>query len=742
MFFLSLSRIVMNIPKPILIVLGYLAINLIFNYRLFWSELIFDRSRIGAVWGEVQMFEWLTEKFYRQFITGHNPFGLTTGILYPFTIHLGLTDAANGLWFVFLRPFLSVHQSLSVIIAGGQLFANIGMYLLLRKLKTERSVAFLFGFAYGFMTFLTPRQGHLNYWCLYLFPWFYYCLLAQLQAKHKRNAMVASIGIAIFFVLTLWLNFYYFIMLLISIFTLIVYLMIREKRLLLQYLKKMAAWWSLTTVVIGILLLPWLTALYRVVRFDNLPKTQGWAGAIEFSADLFGWLIPSSYGYYLYPIANYLASRLKFAQGIFENFTYPGLIVIFSFSMLVYLRIKKRLPANLVRRITPIVIVSLLFWLLTMGPFLHVFGKWGKGVGDNIRIVFPLPYLILHYIPFLNNIRVPGRLVVGLIFFSDVVGAMVINYWIARKKPSVKWILIGLLITLVWLDQRYIDTLWPPIHIFPYRIYEFIKKDRQPATVMEIPFTVRDGFTYFGDSETIDMSVGEMLHGKPVIGGYTGRISEYKNIYYRINPLFGYLGRKIDPEVEHNVMVDQTQLPYWQKMNVKAAANVVDFLDIKYVITQDDKPYLETIQADLKSLQYRPVMKDVGFTLWEKPINQRDFLTIEIGRPNDETYLGMGWQPPSDNGRWSAQKSSVMLKLIKPKKMTLHFKAKGKSDQQEVTVFVNQHRIKSLIINHQLNDYSIPLDNHLISGVNEIHFIFTSPSSAWFTSISLSEEIK
>ena len=64
----------MKRPPWLWIISGYVLVNIIFNYRVYWHQLIVDLSKTGAVWGEVQAYEWLTDKFYRTIIAGENPF--------------------------------------------------------------------------------------------------------------------------------------------------------------------------------------------------------------------------------------------------------------------------------------------------------------------------------------------------------------------------------------------------------------------------------------------------------------------------------------------------------------------------------------------------------------------------------------------------------------------------------------------------------------------------------------------
>src|SRR5574340_1245593 len=111
------------------VILGYLVISFIFNHNYFWKEIFSDRSKIGAVYSEVQGYEWGNEQFYQALISGHNPFLSTKAMLYPLEVNVGLVDSGYGLFFPFLRPFFSPHQTLSILIALSLIMANLGMYL-------------------------------------------------------------------------------------------------------------------------------------------------------------------------------------------------------------------------------------------------------------------------------------------------------------------------------------------------------------------------------------------------------------------------------------------------------------------------------------------------------------------------------------------------------------------------------------------------------------------------------------
>lgn len=713
----------------LLVLVGYVSVNVIFNYRVYWHQLITDLSKNGAVWGEVQSYEWLTDKFYRAITAGQNPFGLVKGLLYPFGFHLGLSDAANGLYFLFLRSFFSIHQSMSIIVAMSLLLANVGMFLLLRALKFDKFISFFVGLAYGYMTFLFPRGGHLNYWCIYIFPWFFYCMLILLKTTKKPVKILSSIGVSIFFVLTLWLNFYYFVMLLISLFCLLLFYLLFEKQLFYKQIKKIWRYIIFVFLLIAIFLIPWGKGLYEASIFDEIPKTIGWGGAIEFASDLFNYFIPSGYGYYvskypfLYqPFLLFLKLFRPEARSIFENFTYPGLIILISYFSLIF--IYKKFDKDTKKNIKPFLLVSIVFFILTLGPFLHVFGHWVLIVDEGIKIVIPLPYIILHYIPFLNNIRVPGRLIVGFIFFAYIVCAYMVDYFLKNKSLRFKQVFFIIFLLIFIFDQRVADNIFPPSQVYPYKIFQEIKSDSEKVSVLEIPFTVRDGFTYFGNGDAIGMTIGESWHGKPVIGGYLGRVSDYKKNYYRLNPFFGFLGRLIDADLVNNPVTDKNDPINWTNLDVKKSKDVIDFLDLKYIILNNEMPYAATLSAKLKELDFKNQVSESKFSLLKRAPNKKDFLFIDLGNENDINYLGMGWHEKEVNFRWSEKKNFVMFKTTKQKKYILHFKAEAFNKDQKVTIYLNKKKITKINVLATIKEYSVPIDMEFESGINMIYFMF------------------
>lgn len=715
----------------VFVILGYLVISLIFNYNLFWKEIFFDRSKIGAVYGEVQGYEWGNEKFYQALISGHNPFASTKAMLYPLEVNVGLFDSGYGLFFPLLRTFLSTHQAVSILIALSLIIANIGMYLLLRRLNFSKLLSFIIGAAFGYTTFLMPRAGHLTYWSHFVFPWFYYCCISLLTNKNNIKKVLFSFGVSVFFVLTLFLNMYYFIILLISIFSLVGYFLLFNNKIFFRHTKNNWKYFIFTGLLIFVFMVPWLKGLYELMMFDQVPKTAGWGGAIQFSSDLFNYFLPSQYSYLftkfpflLKPLNMFLRLYRADARAIFENYTYPGIIIIFSYFVSLFIFRKKGFQVYK-ERLQPYLIASLVILILTLGPFLHIFGHWRIPVDDDIRIVIPLPYIFLHYIPFLQNVRVPGRLIVGFIFFAYIVSAYIMNYLLIKKPTKIKVLVFTLLFIVFFADHKYY-AVEPPI--VPRlknaeKIFNTIKKDKEFSTVLEVPFTVRDGFTYFGNGNAIQMIIGEGIHGKPFLGGYIGRIPDYKKAYYQSNPFLGYLGRQIDDDVKNNPIIDKADLVNWQQIDIKNSKKTIDFLDIKYLINNDTIPQTASLSAIYQNLGFEKKLIENQSSLWIRKLDKNEHKNIEINDPSSKLFLGFGWYDRENDFRWMDRRSMVMFKIEKKRKMDLNFKAESFNKDIKLSIYLNKDKVGDVEMSRVIKDYQIPVNKDFEKGINYVYFI-------------------
>lgn len=706
----------------LLVVATYLAVNLIF-FRSFWQELVFDRSTIGARHGEVTATEWAMEQVYQNIKSGQNPFAARTSMLYPFGTDFATTDSGYGLLFVFLRPFLSVHQAAAVVVTSGLFLASLGMYLLLRKMGLTKLVSFLIGLFYGQMTFLMVRMAHLTYTSIYVFPWFFYSVYSLTKAERREAKLLAVLGISAFFVLALYLNLYYFVMLVLSLIVFGIYFILFRRQPLFDQFKKNWTYLILALVLTFFFLSPWLTVVYQKYLFEGLPKTDGWGGAIIYSSDLFGYFIPSSYSYFLGSMSERIEYILKFPIGRFENFTYPGMLIIFSYLTLFVLFARKKVPDGLKAQILPYLFVSFLFWILTLGPFLHMFGKWSVILKENILVVIPLPYAFLSYLPLMANIRSPGRLIVAFIFFSYILSAKLLDHFLAKRKVKAK-LLFSLILLLVFVVDHYFEPTLPSAAYVPKLAYDKIKADPASVTVLEAPSAIRDSFVYFGSHDYLDFIAGQMIHGKPTLGGYLGRISGFKKRYYQQNPFLGYVGRLMDADIQNNGGLDRSDLASWSEPDQERSLDAIDLLDLKYVLLKDDEFFSATMSAVLTDFGFKKDLQDSSYSLWErKPLN-KEFLELEIGKAGDVILLGNGWSKLEDGYRWAGKRTSVMFKVMEKRKFDLVLTGEAYYKAQTASVYLNRKKVGEIEFSTEMQTITLPINTEFKQGINEVHLLF------------------
>lgn len=711
----------------LLILAAYLLINLIFNFKL-WRELIFDSSKVGARYGEVLLTEYTGEVIYQNIMSGKNPFAHTYNLLYPFGANFALSDSGpgNGFYFLLLRPFLSEHQSLAFIVVVSIFASCLGMYLLLRRMKITVPMAFLFGLVFGFSTFLSQRiGGHQTYTNLYVFPWFLLSAHTLFTTTRLKTKLIASVGIAIITVLTLWANVYYFVALILLVFFYFVYYFLFRRDQLISAIAENFRFLSLTVVIITVFLLPWLVGVYQTFLFKDFFEIQGWGGAIQYSSDIFGFFVPSQYNPLYRSLVSEINKQFQFTSGIFENFTYPGIFILAS--LFFYLFFRRRLPTKIRESIKPHLFVGLAFAVLTLGPFLHIAGRWFLTVGEEIRVVLPLPYVIFHQLPFMENIRVPGRLIPPGILAGTIVAAVIFNYfWQVRLRSKfLRWPIFAVLLAVFFVDQFYTIPSPAPTSI-PKTAYKIIHNDPERATVLEVPFLIRNGFVYFGKNDRLEFMGGQMVHGKPIIGGYMGRVGDAKFDYYKRNPFIGFVARLIDKDLENNGFVDQSDIDKWKEIDIEKAEVAVDFLDIGYIILDTTESYADQLARDFTELGFKKISEDGDFLLFEKKPSEKEYLSVMLGNDSDDIFLAHNWSAKDDGFRWThGNIAQVLFKVARPRAMNLTFQGASFGQPQKVKVYLGFRQIGEVEMGTEMTDFILPIPGELKQGINFITFRFS-----------------
>jgi len=703
--------------------IAYLVINLVV-YQSFWQELNFDSSTVNAVYGEIMAIEWYSEGVYQNITQGRNPFAITQNLFYPFGTNFVSSETGNAFYFLLTRPFFSTHQSLYLISALSIVAANLGMYLLMRFLNVNKVTSFFMGLFFGYMTFLQPRMGHLTYLSIYVFPWFYYSGLRLINDKENWKKAFFGVLTGFFFAMGLYHNLYYFVMLALSVGIIIAYGILKERKLLTKILKRNYTYLIISLFTSLLILSPWITIFRQTQQFEALPKTTGWSGAVEYSSDLLGYFFPSVYSKHLGKYVDLISLKLEFIRGVFENFSYVGIVIIICALIYFYWMIFKK-EASFRKKYSGLLTVVISFWLLTLGPFLHVAGRWCAKPLPGVCMAIPMPFVLFHYLPFMDNIRSPGRLMAGLIFFAYILSGLVINKIFKKSSNFLKYLVVGGLIMIFIIDHQFIYSPALPREL-PNKIYETIREDEEFFTVYQTPSIMRDGFVYFGDLSSLDFFIAQLRHGKPVLAGYAGRFPGYKTTYYMNDPFLGYFGRLMDSNLNLNPRIDPNDPTNWQEINLVEAKKSVDFLDIKYVIVDSRKDYAAAIETVLQSLGFLQKTTDSSYTLWalEDKLNN-EYLIADFGQPGYSHHVGMGWLNIENEYAQANQRSSALFNVREVRDLSLEFEATSYNQDQIVEIFLNQRPAGEVQLGTQKKKYQLDLPT-VKSGINTIHFIFNN----------------
>ena len=722
----------------ILIIFVFLLVNLIFNFQL-WKELFENNITVS----DSIITEYLVETSYQNILHFKNPY-TTKAILYPFITNFSMNDSSSAfvLPFMLLRPFLNPHKSILIITLIGFFLNNILMYLLLRKFKINKVLSVLVGLIFGFMPFLSHRiQGHYTYISAYFFPLIFILVFSLITNNNLKKKVLLSIGLGVSLALIILTNLYYFFIVLFGILFYILFYFSQNKKLLIKTVRVNLKYLLIAFFIFLTALIPWIIQVFQFMYFDGFEKQVGFAGSPILSADFLNFFLPSEYNpiyknifLKIERITPFTIKATRFFFSNWERFAYPGMIILFIYALIIFFR--KKLPKVLLKKIQPHFLISLFFALLSMGPFFKIFNRWAIPLDDGISFVFPLPFIILHYLPILNSLRAPMRFNPGFVFLAALVSAFMLDYFF-KKIGSIKYrYIFFLIIFFVFIfDQMYVVKAKLSEQV-PNKLYQVIKNDKEKSTVLEIPFTVRDGFRYLGFVHAINIMNGTLFYNKPVIGGYLARLNQGIFNYYKDLSFIGYV-LKITDKGNYNPYKELPKklniFPF--QGNIDLVRKEIDFLDIKYMVLKNDEEYSNNIVKIIEDIGFKKKATDINYDLYIKKPGNEDFEEVNFGEFNDSLFTADGFSFREDGYRWAQGKlAKVFVKTNNVNKQKLIFESLSFYQPQKVRVYINKKYVGEKNITIEKDKYMIDIKGKLEPGINTIYFKFSKsfvPAGLW-----------
>ena len=371
--------------------------------------------------------------------------------------------------------------------------SGFGAYLLVKYLTENTKASFIAGIVYAF----SPQHlthvigGTVTIATIQWIPFYILFLMKMVKDKKSSDACLC----AIFFSLTALGSWTLAVYTAIFSVLYIIYTLYTDRDAIISY--NFLKGGIVFGIISAVLITPFAIALVNSMR-TNPHMYNPLSGFIIHSADLLGFFIPSPdhtiFGSYVTPI------YYNFTGNACESTTYVGYTVLIL-ALFAILRIRER-------HIRFFAVSSLIFFVLSLGPVLHIKGIFtipvsGLNLDDFVRsigiqlpdkafdilssnIVIPLPGLALKYLPILSMGRAPSR----FNLMTSLMLAILIGYGVSEilkrikdnNKKQLVCVLIGSLIIFESLVIPF-PMLSPGVPGFYYQI----SNDSDDYAIVDLP---------------------------------------------------------------------------------------------------------------------------------------------------------------------------------------------------------------------------------------------------------------
>ena len=502
---------------------------------------------------------------------------------------------------------------------------------------TQVLAAFVAALVYAFASnrAVYAALGHYDMVSTGFIPFYALFLLRALDRAGSRRGLVDAALAGLFFALNALAEMIFAVFL--GIFTLIALFAYRKgDQPIVPTIGRRVLNLTITGIVAAIVWSPVLVPVVRELLTGDY-VLKGWGDSIKLSVDLLGFITPTA----LHPLwgmdwpralrmVEEGTSRFSDINTVFVGYATLALALV---GLGLY-RGRARLWAW----------TALLFALFALGPFLQINGRWQFDL-DGVPATFPMPFALLHYIPFVRGNRAPNRNSVLLMLALAVLVAYALfwlNARLARAHRKLPYALTALAALAILFEHAAVPL--PTSDARVPAIYDRIAAEPDEFALMQIPLGWRNSFGVFGVERT-QIQYYQTRHGKPMLGGNISRAPAFKMEYFRRIPLFQAIadvefGKEPDP-----VLVEKAR---------GQAPELMRLYNVRYLILfppiPGRYPYAETWQRswafakEVIPIEEEPFWAGEGIEAYRviqppAPVAMR----VDLGEEGTEPYLGEGW---------------------------------------------------------------------------------------------------
>lgn len=378
---------------------------------------------------------------------------------------------------------------------------------------------------------------------------------------------------------------------------------------------------------------------------------EGWGMSDQLSADLVGLVTPTD----LHPLwGNDWETSLRAVQTGESRFSDVNTVFV-GYAALALALLGAAVAGRRARGWTASALIA---FVLALGPLLQINGQSRFDL-DGLQVSLPLPYILLHYIPFVKGFRAPNRFSLVLLQAMAVLAGYGAAWLLAkvagarsgdrpeRAQGSSPRRTLAIVLTILLAAAILFEHLAVPMPLTDARVpapYQDLAAQPGDWTLMQLPMGWRNGFGVFGAEDT-RIEWYQTVHGRPILSGNTSRNPAFKFEYFERLPLLQAI-TGLEMYQPPDAATDQAARAQ--------AAELMALWNVRYLAVNPPVagryPYTDTWQMTQNyALEVIPVDPQ---PLWDADgvqvyaVQQADVpfpFELDLGSRNTDPYRGPGW---------------------------------------------------------------------------------------------------